>query len=94
VVQVATSVEVEQRSLGRGGGVVTLGLGVADSLDSGIEAVDIGLVVLGVVELHDLARDVRLKGTIVICTRSIVVSSGKPGFIDWLAVAHKGDRGA
>lgn len=69
VVEVATAVEVEQRRLGSGSGAVTLGLGLGDGLDGRVEAVDVGLVVLGVVKLHDLARDVGLERAIVVCLR-------------------------
>ena len=31
-----------------------------------VEAVDIGLMVLGVMQFHDLARDVRLESTVVV----------------------------
>lgn len=55
VVQVATAVEVEQGSLGGSGLGVALGLSLSDGLDGRVVAVDVGLVVLGVVELHDLA---------------------------------------
>lgn len=67
VVQVATTVEVEE---GRKSGSlreVALGLGVADALEGGVEAGDVGLVVLGVVELHDLAGNVRLERAVVVC---------------------------
>lgn len=66
VVDVATAVEVQQGSLGSGGLGVPLGLGVAESLDSGVEAVDVCLVVLGVVKLHDLAGDGRLERAVVV----------------------------
>lgn len=69
VVNMATAVEVEQRSLGSGGLGVALGLGVAEGLDSGVEAVDVCLVVLGVVKLHDLAGDVGLERAVVVWIR-------------------------
>ena len=67
VVEMTTAVEVEQRGLGSSRSVVVLGLGVADGLDSSVVSGDVGLVVLGVVQLHDLARDVGLERAIVIC---------------------------
>ena len=60
------AVEVEQRRLRCGSLVVTLGLGLRDGLNGGVVAVDVGLVVLGVVQLHDLAGDVRLEGAVVV----------------------------
>jgi hypothetical protein len=66
VVDVATAVEVEQRGLGSGGLQVALGLSIAKSLDGSVEAVDVCLVVLGVVKLHDLAGDVGLECAVVI----------------------------
>ncbi len=66
VVDVATTVEVEEGSLGSSSLGVVLGLGLGEGLDGGVEAVDVGLVVLGVVQLHDLARDGGLEGGIVI----------------------------
>lgn len=75
MIQVTASVEVEERREGSGLGKVALGLGIANALESCVQTGDIGLVVLGVVELHDLARDVRLEGAIVVCGRSVVVSS-------------------
>lgn len=66
VVNVATTVEVDEGSLGSSSLGIALGLGLGDSVESGIEAVDVGLVVLGVVELHNLAGDVGLEGTVVV----------------------------
>jgi hypothetical protein len=66
VVDVAATVEVEEGSLSGGSLGIALGLGLGDGLDGRVEAVDVGLVVLGVVQLHDLAGDVGLEGTIVI----------------------------
>lgn len=66
VVDVAATVEVEERGLRSGRLGVVLGLRLGQSLDGGVEAVDVGLVVLGVVQLHDLARDGGLESGIVI----------------------------
>ena len=67
VVDVAAAVEVEERGDGRRLGEVALALGLGDGLERAVEAVHVGLVVLGVVQLHDLARDVRLEGAVVVC---------------------------
>ena len=61
-----TAVEVEKRSLGGSSLVVALGLGLGDGLDGRVVAIDVCLVVLGVVELHDLARDDGLESAIVV----------------------------
>lgn len=61
-----TTVEVEQRGLSSGSLGVALSLGFGEGLDGSVEAVDIGLVVLGVVELHDLAGDIGLERAIVV----------------------------
>lgn len=66
VVDVATAVEVQQRSLSGGGLGVAIGLGVTEGLDGSVEAVDVCLVVLGVVKLHDLAGDGGLERTVVV----------------------------
>lgn len=66
VVDVPTAVEVEEGRDAGGLGRVALGLGLAKGLESAVEAVHVGLVVLGVVQLHDLARDVRLECAVVI----------------------------
>jgi hypothetical protein len=55
VVHVATTMEVEERRLSGSRLDVVLGLSLSQRVGGGIEAVDIGLVVLGVVQLHDLA---------------------------------------
>lgn len=66
--------EVEERRKGGGLGEVALGLGVANALEGGVEAGDIGLVVLGVVKLHDLAGDVRFERAVVVCVERLAVS--------------------
>lgn len=66
VVNMTTAVEVDQRSLGSSGLGVVLVLGLSEGVGSVVEAGDVGLVVLGVVKLHDLAGDVRLKSAIVV----------------------------
>lgn len=67
VVDVTTAVEVEQRGLRSGSLGVALGLSLGEGLDGSVEAVDIGLMVLGVVKLHDLAGDVGLERAVVVC---------------------------
>lgn len=74
-----TTVEVQQRSLRGGGSVVSLGLSLANGLDRGVKTVDICLVVLGVVQLHDLAGDVRLERAVVVCISSASVQNREEG---------------
>ncbi len=59
MVQVATAVEVEKRRYRGSFGEIALALGFADGLERAVETVDIGLMVLRVVKLHNLGRDVR-----------------------------------
>ena len=73
VVDVTATVEVQHGCLGSSSLGVVLGIGLGDGLVGGVEPVDVGLVVLGVVELHDLAGNVGLKSTIVVL---MAVSSG------------------
>lgn len=74
VVQVATAVEVEKGRLGGGSLVVVLGLGLGDGLDGGVVAIDVCLVVLRVVKLHDLAGDMRLESAVVVWKLSVAVA--------------------
>ena len=46
---------------------IALGLGFGHLLRGSIERGDIGVVMLGVVEFHDLAADGRLERAIVVC---------------------------
>lgn len=66
VVDVTTAVEVEKRSLSGSSLGIALVVGLSESVGSVVEAGDVGLMVLGVVKLHDLTRDVRLKSAIVV----------------------------
>jgi hypothetical protein len=66
VVNVSTAVEVEKGRDAGGLCGVALGLGLGNTLEGAVQAVDVCLVVLGVVQLHDLARDVRLECAIVV----------------------------
>lgn len=67
VVQVTTAVEVDRRLQGNLGGDVTLGLSLLELLNGVVVVGDIGVVVVLVVDLHDLAGDGGLKGAIVVC---------------------------
>lgn len=58
--------EVDQWQQSHLRGDILLGLGLLKLLGGSVVAGDIGLVVLGVVELHDLARDGWLKCAIVV----------------------------
>ena len=62
-----TTVEVDERLLGDLGLDVTLVLSLLELLDGGVVGGDIGVVVLGVVELHDLTADGGLERAVVIC---------------------------
>ena len=61
-----TTVEVDERLLCDLSLDVTLVLGLLQLLDGGVVGGDVGVVVLGVVELHDLAADGGLKGAVVV----------------------------
>lgn len=67
VIEVTTAVEVDQGLQGDLRRNVILGLSLLQLLDGLVVAVDIGLVVVLVVKLHDLARDRRLQSTIIVC---------------------------
>lgn len=66
VVDVAATVEVEQRGLSGGSLGIALGPRITQSFNGGIVASHVGLVVLGVVEFHDLTGNMRLEGSVVI----------------------------
>lgn len=76
VVEVAATVEVEEGRDRGGLGEVALALSLGDCLQRAVEARYVGLVVLLVVKLHDLARDMRLECAIVICMRNALVRYG------------------
>jgi hypothetical protein len=59
-------VEVDERLLGDLGLDVTLVLGLLELLDGGVVGGDVGVVVLGVVQLHDLAADGGLERAVVV----------------------------
>lgn len=67
VVGVAAAVEVEGGGERGGGDLVVLLLGLGDLLQRRVQVRDVGLVVALVVDLHDLAGDVRFQGAIVVC---------------------------
>lgn len=58
--------EVDEWLLGDLGLDVTLVLGLLELLDGGVVGGDIGVVVLGVVQLHDLAADGGLERAVVV----------------------------
>ena len=58
--------EVDQRLLCDLSLDVTLVLSLLQLLDGSVVGGDVGVVVLGVVELHDLAADGGLKGAVVV----------------------------
>lgn len=62
----AAAVEVQQRRDAGGLGEVTFGLSLVDRVESAVQTGDIGLVVLGVVKLHNLAGDVGFEGAVVV----------------------------
>lgn len=66
VIEVTTTVEVDQGLQGDLSSNVTLVLGLLELLDGGVVAVDIVVVVRLVVQLHDLTGDGRLQSTVVI----------------------------
>ena len=66
VVDVATTVEVDQWLQSNLGLDITLLCGLLELLGGSVEAGDIGVVVLGMVKLHDLAGNGWLESAIVI----------------------------
>ncbi len=66
VVQVTTAVEVDRRLQSNLGRDVTLGLSLLELLNGVVVVGDIGVVVVLVVDLHDLAGDGGLKSAIVV----------------------------
>ena len=58
--------EVNQRLLSDLGLDVALVLGLLELLDGGVVGGDVGVVVLGVVQLHDLAADSGLERAVVV----------------------------
>lgn len=71
VVQVTTTVEVDQGLEGNLGRNVVLVLGLLELLNGSVVAVDVGLVVVLVVKLHDLAGDGGLESAIVVYRESV-----------------------
>ena len=66
MVDVTTAVEINHRLQGNLRSDILLRLGGLELLGGGVEAVDVGLVVVLVVELHDLAGDGGLEGAVVV----------------------------
>jgi hypothetical protein len=66
MVEMATTMEVDQGLDGNHGGDVTIGLSRSELVSSGIVTVHVGLVVLAVVQFHDLPGDRWLKGAIIV----------------------------
>jgi hypothetical protein len=63
---VLTTVEVDERLLCDLSLDITLVLSLLQLLDGGVVGGDVGVVVLGVVQLHDLAADGGLEGAVVV----------------------------
>ncbi len=76
VVEMASAMEVQQRRNRCGLGEISLALSLGNSLECGVEACHVCLVVLFVVQLHDLAGDVWLEGAIVVCGRLYALEHG------------------
>lgn len=86
--------EVDQRQRGNLRLQVAPSLGLLQALDRVVVAVDVGLVVLAVVQLHDLAGDGGLEGAIVVwfeaaelSVSEMIDSLGQSGFgrVQWKA---------
>lgn len=71
VVQVTTTVEVDQGLESDLSGNVVLVLGLLELLNGSVVAVDVGLMVVLVVKLHDLAGDGGLESAIVVYKESV-----------------------
>jgi len=74
MIDVSTSVEVDQWLQSNLCRDILFVLGGLELLGCGVEAVDVCLVVVLVVELHDLAGDGGLQRTVVVCHGSSVHS--------------------
>jgi hypothetical protein len=100
VVEVAAAVEVDEGLQGDLGGDVVLGFGFGDLLAEVVVRRHVGVVVVLVVQLHDLARDGGLEGAVVVCGGLVAGISGKRGTALTLQVrqsglsAHEGGRDA
>lgn len=69
VVDVPAAVEVDGGFQGDLGRHVVLGLRLVQLLERGVVVGHVGVVVVLVVQLHDLARDGGLEGAVVVCVR-------------------------
>ena len=67
VIEVAAAVEVDEGLEGDLGGDVGFGLRGRELLRRVVEGIDVGVVVVLVVQLHDLAGDGRLQRAVVVC---------------------------
>lgn len=67
VIQVSTSMEVDDWLHCDSSGDISLGFSGLDLFACSIEAVDIGLVMVLVVKLHDFTGDSRFKRAIIVC---------------------------
>lgn len=75
--------EVDQRLLGDLGLDVALVLGLLKLLDGGVVGGDVGVVVLGVVELHDLAADGGLERAVVVWRGVSLACLSMRVVLDW-----------
>ena len=66
MVEVAAAIELDGALEADGRGHVALGRGLGELLLGHVEVVDVGCVVLAVVQLHDLGADDRLQRVVVI----------------------------
>lgn len=66
VVDMPTAVKLDSRLASNGSLDIVLGKGIGEGLLCSIEVVDVRVVVLGVVDLHDLSRNCWLKGIVVV----------------------------
>ena len=66
MVEVAAAIELDGALEADGRGHVALGRGLGELLLGHVEVVDVGGVVLAVVQLHDLGADDRLQRVVVI----------------------------
>ncbi len=70
VVQMTTAMEVDERLDGNPGSRVVTGFRSSHLFCSIVVGVDVGVVVLGVVQLHDLAGDGWFESAIVVCQKN------------------------
>ncbi len=73
--------EIEKRGDRGGLGEVTLALGLRNAIEGAVEAVDVGLMMFRVVELHDLGGNIRLESAIIV----LIGRQGQQSYPDALA---------